>query len=185
MGRVLEAKAQRHIIRGKIGLSERKDMGGDTTMGERHPKPMCSTQVGADWIDEGTMSRSRSSPPGPVGLRSGHMGTQDKTGAALKRLQMDVVCPRDFTPYPWMEWAFLALGYGVKKGKDRPVIYDFLRYAGRNNAGDETPWCSAFVNYCMEQAGIRGTRKANARSWLDWGDMSLRSPQLGCVVILW
>lgn len=49
-------------------------------MGERLPKPMCSTQLGADWIDKGTMCRSRSSPPGPIGLRSRHMGAQDNIG---------------------------------------------------------------------------------------------------------
>jgi uncharacterized protein (TIGR02594 family) len=84
-----------------------------------------------------------------------------------------------------MEWAFLTLGLGVKRGKDRPVISDFLRYAGISAASDQTPWCSAFVNYCMEQAGIRGTRRANARSWLDWGEMSMGLPEFGCVVVLW
>ena len=98
---------------------------------------------------------------------------------------MTAVCPSDFTPYPWMEWAFLALGYGVKKGRDRPIIYDFLRFAGRSKVDDETPWCSAFVNYCMEQAGIQGTRRADARSWLRWGRSCLGGPQFGCVVVLW
>ena len=48
---------------------------------------------------------------------------------------------------------------------------------------DETPWCSAFINWCMGQAGIQGTGLANARSWLDWGD-PLDKPVEGCVVVL-
>ena len=31
------------------------------------------------------------------------------------------------------------------------------------------PWCSAFVNWCVEQAGFPGTDSAWARSWLKWG----------------
>lgn len=48
---------------------------------------------------------------------------------------------------------------------------------------DETPWCSAFVNWCMGQAGYAGTNRANARSWLAWG-RPLEVPVPGCVVIL-
>jgi uncharacterized protein (TIGR02594 family) len=100
---------------------------------------------------------------------------------------MYAACPRDFTCYPWMEWAFLALGYSVKEGRDRPVIYDFFKYAPAahpTNIVDSTSWCSAFVCYCFEQAGIQGTRRANARSWLQWG-MPLGSPKFGCVTIFW
>lgn len=35
---------------------------------------------------------------------------------------------------------------------------------------DETPWCSAHVNWCVTQSGMVGTNKANARSWLKWGE---------------
>ncbi|MGL4677802.1 MAG: TIGR02594 family protein [Plesiomonas shigelloides] len=47
---------------------------------------------------------------------------------------------------------------------------------------DETPWCSAFVNWCHHQAGIPGTNSAAARSWLNWG-VSVTDPQEGDVVI--
>jgi uncharacterized protein (TIGR02594 family) len=47
---------------------------------------------------------------------------------------------------------------------------------------DETPWCAAFVNYCIEHAGMRGTKLANARSWLAWG-VPLQLPRLGCIAI--
>jgi len=47
---------------------------------------------------------------------------------------------------------------------------------------DETPWCSAFVNWCVTQAGIKGTNLANARSWLKWGK-ALDIPTPGCIVV--
>lgn len=47
---------------------------------------------------------------------------------------------------------------------------------------DETPWCSAFVNWCVKQAGLVGTRNALARSWLDWG-LPLAAPRRGCIVV--
>jgi uncharacterized protein (TIGR02594 family) len=48
---------------------------------------------------------------------------------------------------------------------------------------DEVPWCSSFVNWCVQQAGGKGTRSAAARSWLSWGRQT-DEPQLGDVVIL-
>lgn len=48
---------------------------------------------------------------------------------------------------------------------------------------DETPWCSAFINWCLEMVKIKGTKSAAARSWLDWGKC-LDEPVEGCVVIL-
>ncbi len=47
---------------------------------------------------------------------------------------------------------------------------------------DETPWCSSFVNWCVRQAGLRGTDSALARSWLDWGDR-LPRPRRGAVAV--
>lgn len=48
---------------------------------------------------------------------------------------------------------------------------------------DETPWCSAFVNWCFEVTGYVGTNSAAARSWLGWGQ-SLLSPRRGAVTVL-
>ena len=50
--------------------------------------------------------------------------------------------------------------------------------------GDEIAWSSAFANWCMRSAGLRGSGRAHARSWLAWGE-ALSSPVYGCVVVLW
>lgn len=47
---------------------------------------------------------------------------------------------------------------------------------------DEVPWCSAFVNWCIEHSGEKGTRSAAAASWLHWGIEC--EPQEGCVVVI-
>jgi len=43
---------------------------------------------------------------------------------------------------------------------------------------DETPWCAAFVNWCLEQGGIKGTGKPNARSYIKYGKR-LDKPRVG------
>lgn len=51
------------------------------------------------------------------------------------------------------------------------------------HGGEKVKWCSAFVNWCMEQAGIPGTNNARALSWTDWGQR-ITEPQVGAVVVL-
>lgn len=48
---------------------------------------------------------------------------------------------------------------------------------------DSVPWCSSFVNWCVERAGYAGTGSPAARSWLNWGK-ELKKPTEGCVVVL-
>jgi uncharacterized protein (TIGR02594 family) len=49
---------------------------------------------------------------------------------------------------------------------------------------DETPWCSAFANWCVEAAGYAGTDSAWAKSWLEWGKPAEGDPPRGAVVVL-
>ena len=89
----------------------------------------------------------------------------------------------------WMAVARKEMGTKEYAGDaDNPDVVKYLKSvdtlsvsAQRN---DETPWCSAFVNWCMEEAGIKGTENAAARSWLQWGS-ELAEPEIGCVVVLW
>ncbi|MEI6709089.1 MAG: TIGR02594 family protein [Methylococcales bacterium] len=98
------------------------------------------------------------------------------------------VCPIDFSPFPWMEYAFEEIGTKEISGtRDNPRIKEYLASVHLGHAHDETPWCSAFANWCMKQADIRGTGKPNARSWLTWGQANacLATPCFGAVTILW
>lgn len=49
---------------------------------------------------------------------------------------------------------------------------------------DETPWCAAFMNWCAMKAGLQGSGKLDAKSFLKIGDDVTSSPQCGDVVIL-
>jgi len=65
----------------------------------------------------------------------------------------------------------------------RIAMYHASTHSGP--APDETPWCSSFVNYCVEQAGLRGTDNKWALSWHDsgWGIDVTTSPQVGDIVV--
>lgn len=54
--------------------------------------------------------------------------------------------------------------------QDNPAIMEMYSVVGHDWVEhDETAWCAAFVGYCLEKAGVRSTRKLNAKSYLDWG----------------
>lgn len=84
----------------------------------------------------------------------------------------------------WLEIAKKELGTAEIAGPaDNPRIVEYAACTSLHASDDETPWCSSFVNWCMKQAGIKGTNMANARSWLTWG-VGIEKPVEGCVVIL-
>ena len=85
----------------------------------------------------------------------------------------------------WTELGFAELGQREIRGnRDNPRIVEYLTTTRGNWEHDETPWCSAFVNWCVRESGLEGTNSAAARSWLKWGK-ELPVPILGCVTVLW
>lgn len=49
--------------------------------------------------------------------------------------------------------------------------------------GRITPWCAAFVNWCLRQAGVPHLGYATAKSWLEFGTPVAR-PVYGCITIV-
>lgn len=88
--------------------------------------------------------------------------------------------------FPWMPIALREVGVKEYAGAaDNPRILEYLsstnlRPADRSH--DETFWCSAFVNWCVEKAGYEGTDSAWARSWMNWGK-ELARPRRGCIAV--
>ncbi len=88
----------------------------------------------------------------------------------------------------WLAIARQEMAAGVREvpgAGDHPRIREYLESTTLDRAAaaeDETPWCSAFVNWCMEQAHEQGTNSAWARSWLNWGQ-PLSAPKPGCVAV--
>lgn len=87
-------------------------------------------------------------------------------------------------------WMATALGeYGVAEipgPKSNPKIAEYLRTTqipaeGQN---DETPWCAAFVGWCLVQSGFPSTGSAAARSYLAYGKR-ITQPTMGAITVLW
>ncbi|MCK4663328.1 MAG: TIGR02594 family protein [Bacteroidales bacterium] len=96
----------------------------------------------------------------------------------------NLIKPKDF---PWTKIAIREIGRReFYENADNPRIVQYLRstenISNLAKSNDETPWCSAFVNWCMEMSGIEGTNSAWARHWLHWGE-PIPKPIRGCVVI--
>jgi len=87
---------------------------------------------------------------------------------------------------PWLKTAFKELGEREIAGrKSNPDIERFLQSTVQGPpepVADEVPWCSAFVNFCVEQHGLKGTNNRLAKSWLTWG-RETKEPTRGCIVV--
>lgn len=87
---------------------------------------------------------------------------------------------------PWMDVALRELNVCEAAGHvSNQRVLEYLRSTTLNTteaSTDETPWCSAFANFCVEAAGFAGTDSAWARSWLKWG-ASTDAPVYGDVVV--
>jgi uncharacterized protein (TIGR02594 family) len=84
----------------------------------------------------------------------------------------------------WMPVAIAECG--VKRfpvGETNPRIVEYNNQTNLVGYDDKISWCSSFINWCLDAAGVRGTRSALARSWLDWG-VGLEGPAYGCVTVL-
>jgi uncharacterized protein (TIGR02594 family) len=89
---------------------------------------------------------------------------------------------------PWYEIALVELAARVAESGsgDNPRILEYLATCSDLEAGewerDSTPWCSAFVNWCLARAGMEGTDSGWARSWAEWGE-PVDPPALGAVAV--
>lgn len=83
----------------------------------------------------------------------------------------------------WLVIARRELGTTEIPGdRDNPRIVEYHQATSLKATDDETAWCSAFVNWCMREAGLPRTDSAMARSWLKWGT-AISAPRPGCVVV--
>ena len=69
---------------------------------------------------------------------------------------------------------------------NNPAVLKYFNESGFDGEklGDDTAWCSAFVNWCAREAGLEHTGKLNARSWLSVGKIT-HEPKPGDIVVLW
>lgn len=78
--------------------------------------------------------------------------------------------------------------YGVKEivgSEDNPRVVEYFSRAGHAWVkDDETAWCSAFANWVVMEAGLKGSGKLDARSWLLVGEETTE-PEIGDIVVFW
>ena len=87
--------------------------------------------------------------------------------------------------FPWMPIAFGELGAREYPGsKHNPRVQEYLASTSLGNGPilpDETHWCAAFVNWCVERAGIQSNNSPMAVAWSRCGQ-SIGTPRRGCIV---
>ncbi|MFD1033452.1 TIGR02594 family protein [Sphingomonas hankookensis] len=83
---------------------------------------------------------------------------------------------------PWMRVALAEKGVAEVAGRaHNPRIVEYHATTTLAAKTDEVAWCASFVNWCLEQAGIRGIRSARAADWGKFGT-ALSEPRYGCIV---
>lgn len=84
---------------------------------------------------------------------------------------------------PWMDIAKKEIGIKEIPGSgNNPRVVEYHSATTLKATEDSVPWCSAFVSWCLEQAKIKSTKNAWARSYLQWGK-KLDNPRYGCIVV--
>ncbi len=86
--------------------------------------------------------------------------------------------------FTWYEIARRELGVKELQGiADNPRIVEYHSTTTLRATDDEVPWCSSFVNWCVQRAGYVGSGSAAAKSWTRWGQR-IDKPVKGCLVVL-
>lgn len=87
------------------------------------------------------------------------------------------------SPFKYLDIATAEISQiEIAGGADNPRILEYFKATSYRAAHDEVPWCAAFVNWCLVQAGIRGTNSASAFSFMNWG-VEVK-PCFGCVAVV-
>jgi uncharacterized protein (TIGR02594 family) len=85
-----------------------------------------------------------------------------------------------------IEIATLEIGVKEVSGDgSNPRILQYARETGfKNYQSDESSWCSLFINWCAEQAGLERSFSLAARSWLRVG-IPVTDPEPGDIAVFW
>lgn len=93
---------------------------------------------------------------------------------------------------PWMKFAQDEFEKGVRRRKGKqhdPRILEYFKAVPTLDKAsasvDETPYCAAFVNWCLGSAGFKGSNSAMAVSFAKWGRPTRNNkPALGAVALI-
>ena len=97
----------------------------------------------------------------------------------------DIVIQQQNEEFSYLPVAFAEFGIREIPGNQHnPRILEYIRstdLARYPSLPDETDWCAAFVNWCVEKVGLPSTNSAVVSPWRNWG---IKPPALrrGCVI---
>ncbi len=103
----------------------------------------------------------------------------------------EVAVQRSNEEFPWLPVAFAEFGTREIPGaKHNPRILEYLNSTDLAQKypylPDETDWCAAFVNWCIEKVKIPAMNSALVHPWRSWGKASPLPPKRGAVTtFLW
>lgn len=135
----------------------------------------------------GLRARSTVGPLTKAALFEGRKETRWKTVRSLSKDKKKGTADMSQYKLVWLRLASSYLGLREYKGnRHNPKILEWWIKLGLPFRNDETPWCAGYVGGVLEEAGIRSTRSAAARSynWKRWG-MLLHGPAVGAIVSMW
>lgn len=72
---------------------------------------------------------------------------------------------------PYLQAAFSVLGLSEIEGsKHEKKVLEMYAASGHPEIhDDETPWCAAYIGWCLEHGGLQGTHSLLARSYATYG----------------
>lgn len=127
------------------------------------------------------------------------VGTRLDKGLAVAATMVNAVEPalfsgpplqQDNAAVPWLPIAQLELAKPVVEGDPiigNPAIARYFEATTLPHPGPgATPWCGAFVAFCIKQSGIEPGKfagSARASEWLKFGT-ALQGPQFGAIAVL-
>jgi uncharacterized protein (TIGR02594 family) len=84
----------------------------------------------------------------------------------------------------WLEIAQNEVGqHEIAGGNHNARIIAYHASTSLKAKQDEVAWCASFVNWCLTQAGLKGTNSAAAASWASWG--SACNARYGAVAVIY
>lgn len=89
--------------------------------------------------------------------------------------------PEPLAP-PWFIVARKEMGIKEYVNGSNPRIVEYHSSTNLKATNDETPWCAAFVCWCLEKSGYVSPKTAWARSFLNWGQ-KIDTARYGCIVV--
>jgi len=118
-------------------------------------------------------------PPSHPGPRLGVGSLQDPTAKLIGQLDASNLATANPQIAKFFEGVKTDPAYGGKRARS----FDVAPTYSTGSDGHITAWCAAFVNWCLQQAGMPHLGYATAKSWLQFGT-PLASPSYGCVTIV-